>query len=64
MAKETALNRLRQIVPESETDWRMIQAEAYRIMGIPGSDSWSKSNDAIIQDIRGGHALGKTRMRR
>ena len=61
MGNTTALARLEALEPESETEWRVIQGEGYRLIGGPGCDSWGESNKFEANEIRKAQIPGSSR---
>jgi len=64
MANTTAIARLSSVTPESETHWREILAQVYRILGFPGADAWARTQDLEVSEIRKCHGIGSTRQPR
>ena len=52
MGKDTELRALSQVVPKTDTEWRRIAAEAHRILRRPGDESWARTHEFEIRDIR------------
>ena len=49
------------VTPESETHWRELLAQVYRLLGFPGTAAWSRTQDHMVSEIRQGHAIGSSR---
>ncbi len=52
MSETTAFKELSDIAPESETQWRNVQARAHRLRGNTADEAWATTHDIANQDIR------------
>ncbi len=60
MPNTTAWRELAEQVPESETDWLELQANAHRLADIPGSDSWASTSEFHAEEIRQARHAGSS----
>ena len=61
MVSTSAIRRLAEIVPESETHWRDVAAAAHRAIGGPGSEAAARTHETLSWEIREGLTTGTTR---
>jgi hypothetical protein len=61
MGNTTAFAKLADIMPESETHWREILAQTYRLRGFPGDESWARTQEIVVSEIRSGTVIGSSR---
>ncbi len=57
----TTINRLANEIPDSETEWHDIAAQAHRSRRLPGDESAAKTHELRAHEIRVNLAAGSTR---
>ena len=58
---EKLLQKLAEIEPKSETDWRRIAAMAHRARGEAGDEAAALTHELMIREIREGRMAGTSR---